>query len=129
MLVELLSFTPVRRLGEDVLVGAVVEAAYFLLGGLILGALVGFAQWLLLRRETGRAGWWVAAMALSGGLFLPGLLATLGTIGDLPFAAGVDALLTPVWVIFLIPAALFLPGIITGATYVWLATRPENAVG
>lgn len=121
---ELLTFTPLRATGRDLLVGAVVEAAFFLAAGLFVGFLVGLGQWLVMRRRIARAGWWVAAMTLSGGLFLPGLMATLGTIGRLPFAAGVDALLNPVWVFFLVPAPVILPGIITGATYVWLVRRP-----
>lgn len=123
-LMELLSFSPLRATGRDVLVGAEMEAAFFMAGGAVMGLLLGLVQWLVLRAQVSRAGWWIVAMTVSGALFLPGLLTTLGTLGELPFATGVDALLTPVWMIFLIPAALLFPAIITGATFVWLVRRP-----
>jgi len=36
------------------------------LGGSFTGALIGIAQWIVLRRHVSRAGWWVLASALGG---------------------------------------------------------------
>jgi hypothetical protein len=41
--------------------------AYFILGA-ILGATVGLAQWLVLRRRVSGTGWWVLASAAGIGL-------------------------------------------------------------
>ena len=75
--------------------------------GLILGALVGWLQWLVLRRHVLRAGWWIAGLALgelasaamykftwnaafsAGGSFDPSLLAVLNTL--------ISALLVPLF--------------------------------
>jgi hypothetical protein len=63
-----------------------------LLGGVILGPIVGLAQWLILRHRVHWAGWWIviSAIAWITGLILvpdptlvPGLVATGATSGAL----------------------------------------------
>jgi hypothetical protein len=44
--------------------------------GAIDGAIVGFAQWLLLR-QISRSSWWIAASALGGATILPPMSATI----------------------------------------------------
>ena len=52
--------------------------------GLVVGAITGLGQWLVLRRRCARAGWWIAASALGWGLAgavaVPG--GTLGWMGN-----------------------------------------------
>jgi putative NADH-flavin reductase len=40
-------------------------------GGLVGGALIGFAQWLAMRKSVSRAGWWIPATAVGWALGLP----------------------------------------------------------
>ena len=65
--------------------------------GVMAGALVGLAQWVILRRHVKRAGWWIAATAGSWGLAF------------LSIAAGVGLMYRGVIV-----------GGVTGAALVWL---------
>ncbi len=44
--------------------------------GAIDGAIVGFAQWLLLR-QISRSSWWIAASALGGATILPPISAAI----------------------------------------------------
>jgi hypothetical protein len=65
--------------GSILLLIAVPSDLQLLLAGLVLGPLVGLAQWLILRREVHWAGWWIviSAMAWITGLtLLPGILVT-----------------------------------------------------
>ncbi len=65
--------------GSILLLVAVPSGLQILLAGLILGPLVGLAQWLILRQEVHWAGWWIviSAMAWITALtLLPGILAT-----------------------------------------------------
>jgi len=50
------------------------------------GALVGLAQWVILRRHIKQAGWWIAAMAASWGL---GAIAGLGGLLRGAFVGGI----------------------------------------
>jgi len=67
--------------------------------GVMAGALVGLAQWVILRRHVKRAGWWIAATAGSWGLAF------------LSIAAGVGLMYRGVIV-----------GSITGAALIWLTS-------
>jgi hypothetical protein len=72
--------------GSLLLLAAVPADVQILLGGVILGPVVGLAQWLILRREVYWAGWWIviSTMAWITGLTLvPGLLATGAMAGAL----------------------------------------------
>jgi hypothetical protein len=54
----------------------------FLLGGLILGAMMGIAQWFILRQEVRWAGWWIVMSMIAwitGLTLIPGILST-GTL-------------------------------------------------
>jgi hypothetical protein len=65
---------------------ATPPVAQVLLGGIVLGPLVGLAQWLILRREVHWAGWWIviSTMAWVTGLTLvPGILSTGALAGAL----------------------------------------------
>jgi hypothetical protein len=67
-------------IGGSVVVVAVLPAELqLLLSGLILGPVVGLAQWLILRREVRWAGWWIVTSTIAwvtGLTLLPGILAT-----------------------------------------------------
>ena len=72
-----------------------VPSGFGLLAGLVLGAAVGIAQWLLLRREVHWAGWWiiVSTLAWAAGLGLtPGFL-TSGVIAGAMTGLALDLLL------------------------------------
>jgi hypothetical protein len=80
----------------------------------VVGAVVGVAQWLVLRQHLSQAGWWVMASTLSFALFgvAPSVFeAVFGTIG---FVVGVVVVLTIV----------SMYGGITGAVLVWLLRQP-----
>jgi hypothetical protein len=48
--------------------------------GVMAGALVGLAQWVILRRHVKRAGWWIAATAASWGLAFVSIATGVGLI-------------------------------------------------
>ena len=51
---------------EGGVLGVVVGLRTVVVGMVVRGAVVGTAQWLVLRRRLHRAGWWVLATALGG---------------------------------------------------------------
>ena len=57
-----------------------------LLGALTLGALIGLAQWLLLRRYLPQSGWWILATAI--GYAIPLEFSTLSPLRDPPWLGG-----------------------------------------
>jgi hypothetical protein len=59
------AFSPVRALGEPQL----LATALFL--GSIFGAILGTAQWAVLRNYLAHAGWWISGVALAGAVGLP----------------------------------------------------------
>lgn len=70
--------------GSFLLLLAVPADRQVLLAGMILGPLVGLAQWLILRHEVHWAGWWIAMSTIAwitGLTLLPGLLSTGATSG------------------------------------------------
>ena len=72
--------------GSILLLVAVPDDLQVLLSGLILGPVVGLAQWLILRREVCWAGWWIAISTLAwitGLTLLPGILASGALSGAL----------------------------------------------
>ena len=72
--------------GSVLLLIVVPFALQIPLAGLILGPVVGLAQWLILRQEVYWAGWWIviSAMAWITGLtLLPGILATGAMVGSI----------------------------------------------
>ncbi|MGD8626941.1 MAG: hypothetical protein PVJ34_20570 [Anaerolineae bacterium] len=65
--------------GSVVVVAVLPAELQLLLSGLILGPVVGLAQWLILRREVRWAAWWIAISAIAwitGLTLVPGILAT-----------------------------------------------------
>jgi hypothetical protein len=83
---------------------------------LIVGLSVGALQWLLLRRNLNKAGWWPVVSALAwpvGYMFGGGLGAALGTaVGSLFLGALLGAAFTGVII-----------GAITGALLLWLLRK------
>lgn len=58
----------------------------FLMGGAILGAVLGVAQWLILRHEVRWAGWWIVMSIIAwitGLTLIPGILSTGALAGAL----------------------------------------------
>ncbi len=63
---------------------ALIPVGMEFLAGLVIGSVIGIAQWLILRREVHWAGWWVIIniIAWTTGLaFLPGLISTGALVG------------------------------------------------
>lgn len=76
--------------GSALLLATLPAGGQYLLGGLILGPLMGVAQWLILRHEVSWAGWWIviSTMAWITGLTLiPGILSTGALAGAMTGAA------------------------------------------
>jgi hypothetical protein len=72
--------------GSLLLLIAVPADVQILLAGLLLGPIVGLAQWLILRREVYWAGWWIVISTIAwitGLTLLPGILSTGALAGAL----------------------------------------------
>ena len=70
---------PLGGLAATALVGGVTTPADGVLGGLATGAVIGLAQWLVLRRRLALTPWWIAATAAGMGAGLGLGIALLGT--------------------------------------------------
>jgi hypothetical protein len=79
--------TAVAWIGGSILMQiAVPSELQLLLAGLILGPIVGLAQWLVLRQGMRWAGWWIIICTIAwitGLTLLPGILATGAMVGAL----------------------------------------------
>jgi hypothetical protein len=97
----------------DALGGAFFQLVLVFATGLVLGAVVGAAQWLVLRRHVRGAAWWIPASALAGAL--------AALVGQTP---GVTLGLTGVAAVLMIRliGALII-GAITGMALVRLLAR------
>jgi hypothetical protein len=96
-------------------VGSAVRFAVLLavgdaVGGAVAGTVVGAAQWLILRRQVRRAGWWILASTTGWAVGL--------SVGDAVGWAVGDA------VGWAVGGAVI--GIITGAVLVWLLRQPRR---
>jgi len=84
------------------------------LGGTVVGALggavVGILQWLVLRRQVSRAGWWVLASTVGLGLSM----AVAGAFLDMELVG------------LLVGGAVL--GAVTGGALVWLLRQPVPEV-
>jgi hypothetical protein len=76
--------------------------------GLVLGPILAFMQWLVLRRHVGRAGLWIVANAVAWALAMPVMFIGIGAIGD----HGVS----PSTIVFAL-GAITLAGAIVGAVH------------
>jgi hypothetical protein len=89
-----------------------IEALY----GAIAGLVVGFAQWLVLRRIVPKAGWWIAAMLLSGFLtfwfYFPGAT-ILTSFWELVISGTVTGVITAVALISLFKHLIARPELVT----------------
>ena len=81
-----------------------------ILAGLVVGAITGTAQWMLLRREVHWAGWWIAVSALAWAI-------------SLSLAPDPEAVLLPRVVL-----SGVMPSLITGITLELLLRAPKPAV-
>lgn len=106
----------------DLVVGG--EGLNFALMVAVGGASVGIAQWLVLRRQVARAGWWVLTNTLVGGALGGAVDLVVGGLGGLDASAGLAVLA----IIPLLPVGGFLAsavyGVITGGVLVWLLRQP-----
>jgi hypothetical protein len=90
-------------------------------GGLLLAAIVGVGQWLLLRRWARRATWWLPTSLV--GWSAAGMVSMYGGAGL--FAMGLAAFVGPVgWLIAAVPGAF--AGVLTGAALIGLSPRPAR---
>jgi hypothetical protein len=92
-----------------VIIIPIVPAGMGLLSGLVTGATMGTAQWLLLRREVHWGGWWIIVSALAWSLAL-----------SLAPPSGLD----------LLPRIVLsgvVPGVMTGLTLELLLQHPKAA--
>lgn len=72
--------------GSILLRVAVSPELQFLLAGLILGPIVGLAQWLVIRERVRWAGWWIVISIIAwitGLTLMPGILTTGAMVGAL----------------------------------------------
>jgi hypothetical protein len=101
--------TVARHVGE-----AALQVATQLVTGGILGAVIGFAQFLVLRRHP-LAAWWVLAAAIAGAItaVVPPIPA-LGSAFDQAVAAIITRFVTGL-----------ITGSITGVALVWLIEKPQ----
>jgi hypothetical protein len=94
------------------------EAQIFAMVFAMGGASVGIAQWLVLRRQVARAGWWVFANTVMGGAL--GWAVDLVKVKFLEPAIGLEV----IGLVFLLPVfgvvALVVYGAITGGVLFWL---------
>lgn len=74
---------PLGGLAATALVGGVTTPSEGVIGGVATGAVIGLAQWLVLRRRLTLTPWWIAATAagMSVGLALGIVLLGTGTAG------------------------------------------------
>lgn len=88
--------------------------------GLVLGPILAFFQWRVLRRSVARAGWWIPANALA---WAAGMPVVFLAAGSMPADASVAVVVT------LVAAALAAAGAVVGAVHglclVWLARAPR----
>lgn len=91
--------------------------AFAAIMGVILGSILGFPQWLTLRRHVTRAGWWVPANAIAWAVGMP--VVFLGASSAPTGIAGliVTGLLTGA-------AAGAVVGAVHGVALVWLSRQP-----
>ena len=97
------------------------------------GTIAGLVQWLLLRRETSKAGWWIVANLVG---WIGSIAAILILGGDVSFGlvfvsgefeyGSVRAILP-----YTVMLSDLLPGLLTGAVLAWLLrqSRPETGGG
>jgi NhaP-type Na+/H+ or K+/H+ antiporter len=102
----------------DAVVGAVgwavVNAVVNAVVGAVVGAVSGVAQWLILRRQVRRAGWWILASTEGWAVGL-----AVGSAVDWDMSRAVSSA-----VIGAVIGAMI--GIITGAVLVWLLRQPRR---
>jgi hypothetical protein len=83
--------------------------------GLVLGLVLALPQWLVLRRHTGRAGWWIPANALAWALGMVVVFLGAGSVPDT---------VTSFRQLLIIPLSLAAAGAVVGAVHgtalVWL---------
>jgi hypothetical protein len=96
-------------------VGSAVRFAVLLavgdaVGGAVAGAVAGVAQWLLLRRQVRRAGWWILASAAGWAVG-----EAVGLAVDWDMSRAVSSAVIGAMI-----------GIITGAVLVWLLRQPRR---
>jgi hypothetical protein len=97
--------------------GAVGWAVAGAVVGAVGGAVAGVAQWLLLRRQVRRAGWWILASTAGGAVGWAVGDAVVGAMGSAVRFAVVLAVGDAV--------GGAVSGIITGAALVWLLRQPR----
>jgi hypothetical protein len=92
----------------------------FVLSFLLLGPVCGLLQWLSMRHQVARAGWWIVAQTLSWPMLFA-LSAVVAYGASAVFGGGVDDYLPVSYAIG--GAAL---GATTGAVLVWLLRAPKR---
>lgn len=101
---------------QEVAVPAVIGAAALL--GAINGALLGLAQWAVLRRHVRRAGWWVAANAAGWAL---GMVVAFGGTGLTTESTPIPGIIA-IWAVTG-PLMAITPAAVTGLVLVRLLNR------
>jgi hypothetical protein len=114
------------RLASDVVAPSTDFTMALVLGLAVLGACLGFAQWLVWRGQSLSTGWWVVASAagLAGGI-LPGRLGSDvldDAIGDVMGGTVVRVLATVIFGSLTVAGY----GAITGGVMVWRLRRPKT---
>lgn len=92
-------------------VGSIDTLLGWTLVGVLGGAIIGIFQWLVLRKQVSRAGWWVLASTLGWGLSM--------VAWEVFSADGV-------WSFSGLPASGATLGVVTGGFLVWLLGRSKS---
>ncbi|MCA1995588.1 MAG: hypothetical protein LDL41_26595 [Coleofasciculus sp. S288] len=93
-------------------------------GGAVGGAILGLAQWLVLRRHVSQAGWWIAASAVALAVGA-GWLVYLGIESAFTFDASMDLIQIIRWSgMGALSGAI--GGAIKGGALVWLLRQPKQ---
>ena len=106
----------------NAVVGAVSGAVPSDVVGAVVGAVSGVAQWLILRRQVRRAGWWILASTVGWAVGL----AVGGAVGWAVVNAVVDAVGWAVGLAAGWAVVGAVSGSITGTVLVWLLRQPRR---
>lgn len=123
----LMSFVPAQSSANSSQVFNVTGPTTYLLAiamGIALGAILGTAQWAVLRRYVPSAGWWILANAIAWAV---GMALVFAGMGFIPDNGAVTAGIIAVLILFVALAGM-LVGAIHGLALIWLLRERDRAL-
>ena len=100
-----------------------MQYAFAILLGAVAGPILGFAQWILLRRHVHKAGWWLAANSAGWALGMPLVFVVAGSAP--PEGITVGFALVVVLTIAVVSAVV---GAVHGLALIWLLRRRASQI-